>query len=159
MLLWLLTALTLTGPGQDTLRNTARLNTTHPSLSLMFEHAGSTTPCAEPCPQYRVWLTFRGHADAAALEATDWRRIADTSCLDLKTKAGSSFLCVITRPVAGRDRTGSDYVLMRFRATLEQIATIAGDPAAKFAIGGVEFQLGRDSRAQLNTWLERLAVR
>jgi hypothetical protein len=163
MILWLITAaVTLAGvpTEQDTTaaRSSPRLNTTHPSLSLVFEYAGSPPACTDHCEHYRLWLTFRGLPVVGAPEATDWRRVADSSCMDVRTNKGASFMCALTGAMSGRDRAGTDYVLLRLRATREQIAVVATDPAAKFVIGGVEFQLGQESRAALTARLSQLAV-
>ena len=138
---------------------TAQLATTHASLSVLFEYDGPSQPCGGTCGKYRLYVTFRGRAANAESEAIDWRRIAESSCMDVHAKPAPDFMCAHTRPLSGRDRGGADYVLLRFGTTRAQLAAIATDPAARFSLGGVEFQLSQETRSELNSWLQRLALK
>lgn len=138
---------------------TAQLATTHASLSVLFEYDGPSQPCGGTCGRYRIYVTFRGRPANPVSEASDWRRVAETGCMDVRVKRVPGFMCAHTRRMAGRDRSGTDYVLLRFGTTRDQLAAIATDPSARFSLGGVEFQLSHETRSELNSWLQRLALK
>jgi hypothetical protein len=138
---------------------TAQLATTHSSLSVLFEYDGPGQTCGGTCGRYRLYVTFRGRAALAQAEAADWRRVAESGCMDVHVQQANDFMCAHTRRLAGRDKSGTDYVLLRFGTNRAQLAAIAADPTTKFNLGGVEFRLSQDTRSALDLWLQRVALK
>ena len=130
---------------------TAWLATTDPRLRVLFSFHREVE-CSSFCDRYVIWLRYAEPSSGAAASVT-WQVASQTSCMDYWVDGRPEVACASFGQMAGRDRHGTDYVLLQMRASREQIDRMRKAGALMFQFGTQSFHLRADGRGALDRFL------
>jgi hypothetical protein len=130
---------------------TAWLATTDPRLRVLFSFHREIE-CSAYCDRYVIWLRY-AEASSGTSASVTWQVASQTSCLDYWVDGRPEVACASFGQMAGRDRHGTDYVLLQMRATREQIDRMRKAGALMFQFGTQSFHLRADGRGALDRFL------
>lgn len=113
--------------------------TTDGHLRLRFSYHRAESGCAGPCERFQLMVEFTepGVGDEGSGR---WLAMVHASCVTFGAGESTDRVCEGGYPLAGRDRRGTDYVLLPLYASREQLVRMAADDPA-FDLGGSRFRL------------------
>ncbi len=140
-------------PGEESAEPaTPWLPTTDPRLRVMFSFHREFEDCLGSCDRYTMWLRYAEPSSGHAPSPT-WQVAAQTSCVDYWVDGRPEIACASFGQMAGRDRHGTDFVLLQMRASREQIDRMRRAGALMFQFGTQPFHLRADGRTALERFL------
>lgn len=128
------------------------LTTTDPRLRVLFSFHREDEDCSSQCDRYTMWLRYSEPSSGRAPSST-WQVASQTSCMDFWVDGRPEIACASFGQMAGRDRHGTDFVLLQMRASREQIDRMRRGRALMFQFGTQSFHLKGDGRTALERFL------